>query len=121
MPTTAMHPQRLHTLIPRTTDRWKAIYRAQGTVEREFGRLKHEWGLCPLRVRRLPRVRLHADLAILVRPASALTQARAVDHPRPGEPGLTQPILRKTAGEPRRRNTCRSTLASFACSFARLT
>jgi hypothetical protein len=69
---------RLHTLIPRTTDRWKAIYRTRGAVEREFGRLKHEWGLGPLRVRRLPRVRLHADLTILARLASALTQARAV-------------------------------------------
>ncbi|MGH3793867.1 MAG: transposase [Pseudonocardiaceae bacterium] len=67
---------RLHTLIPRTTDRWKAIYRTRGAVEREFGRLKHEWGLGPLRVRRLPRVQLHADLTILTRLASALLKAR---------------------------------------------
>ena len=47
---------RLHTLIPRTTDRWKAFYHQRGAVEREYGRLKHEWGMLPLRVRRLPRV-----------------------------------------------------------------
>ncbi|HVE97320.1 MAG TPA: transposase, partial [Pseudonocardiaceae bacterium] len=69
---------RLHTLIRRTTDRWKAIYRTRGAVEREFGRLKHEWGLDPLRVRRLPRVRLHVDLTILARLATALSEARAV-------------------------------------------
>jgi hypothetical protein len=41
-------------------------------------RLKHEWGLGPLRVRRLPCVRLHVDLTILARLTSALTKARAV-------------------------------------------
>ena len=46
---------RLHTLIPRTTDRWKAIYRTRGAIEREWGRLKHEWGMLPLRVQHLPR------------------------------------------------------------------
>ena len=69
---------RLHTLIPRTTDRWKAIYRTRVAVEREFGRLKHEWALSPLRVRGLERVRLHADLTILARLACALANARAV-------------------------------------------
>ena len=69
---------RLHTLIPRSTDRWKAIYRTRGAVERAFGVLKHEWGMLPLRVRRLPRVRLHVDLTILARLACALTKARAV-------------------------------------------
>ncbi len=38
---------RLHTLIPRETARWKALYRSRGAVEREFGRLKHEWALLP--------------------------------------------------------------------------
>jgi len=68
---------RLHTLIPRTTDRWKALYHQRGAVEREFGRLKHEWGMLPLRVRRLPRVRLHVDLTILAKLAMALAAARA--------------------------------------------
>jgi hypothetical protein len=40
--------------------------------------LKHDYGLSPLRVRGLERVRLHADLTILARLASALNQARAV-------------------------------------------
>ncbi len=69
---------RLHTLIPRGTDRWKKLYRQRGAVERENGRLKNEWGLLPLRVRRLERVQLHADLTILARLACALAKARAV-------------------------------------------
>jgi hypothetical protein len=69
---------RLHTLIPRGTDRWKRLYRQRGAVERENGRLKNEWGLLPLRVRRIERVRLHADLTILARLAVALDKARAV-------------------------------------------
>jgi hypothetical protein len=63
---------RLHTLIPRGTERWKALYRQRWSVERTFGRLKHEWGLTPLRVRRLARVQLHADLTILAQLAFAL-------------------------------------------------
>ena len=47
-------------------------------MEREFGRLKHEWGLGPLRVRGIEKVALHADLCILARLAVALARARAV-------------------------------------------
>jgi hypothetical protein len=68
---------RLHTLIPRGSLRWKQLYRLRGAVERENGRLKHEWALLPLRVRRIERVRLHADLTILARLACALSDARA--------------------------------------------
>ena len=56
---------RLHPLIPRTTERFKALYHQRGAVEREFGRLKHEWAMLPLRVRRIEQVRLHVDLAVL--------------------------------------------------------
>jgi hypothetical protein len=66
---------RLHTLIPRGTARWKKLYRLRGSVERENGRLKNEWALLPLRVRRIERVRLHADLTILARLATALAKA----------------------------------------------
>jgi Transposase DDE domain len=68
---------RLHPLIPRETERFKSLYHQRGAVERGFGTLKHEWGMLPLRVRRLARVRLHVDLTILGRLASALTAARA--------------------------------------------
>ncbi|HWI94754.1 MAG TPA: transposase, partial [Solirubrobacterales bacterium] len=68
---------RLHPLVPRETKRWKGLYRGRGAVEREFGRLKNEWGLKPLRVRGLDRVRLHADLTILTKLACALAKARA--------------------------------------------
>ncbi len=69
---------RLHTLVPRGTDRWKGLYKGRAGVEREFGRLKHEWALLPLRVRRIERVALHVDLTILARLASALGDTRAV-------------------------------------------
>lgn len=70
---------RLKPLIPRVTERWKGLYQRRGSVERAFGRLKHEWSLT-LRVRRLDRVRLHADLTILAALSSALAQNR---HPPP--------------------------------------
>jgi hypothetical protein len=65
---------RLHPLIPRETDKWKALYKRRTAVERGFGRLKHEWAMLPLRVRRLPRVALHVDLTILAQLADALTR-----------------------------------------------
>ncbi len=68
---------RLHPLIPHGTSRWKAYYRQRTAVERGFGRLKTDWGLLPLRVRRLQRVALHADLTILAQLADAAIQAGA--------------------------------------------
>jgi hypothetical protein len=65
---------RLHTLVPRSTERWKRLYKSRAAVEREFGRLKHEWALLPLRVRGLSRVKLHVDLTILTKLACALIQ-----------------------------------------------
>lgn len=67
---------RLHPLIPRETLRWKGLYRGRASVERVNGRLKHEWALTPLRVRRIERVRLHADLTILAHLASALSRTQ---------------------------------------------
>ena len=69
---------RLHPLIPRETLRWKGLYRGRASVERAFGRSKNEWALAPLRVRRIERVRLHADLTILSQLTCALNQARGV-------------------------------------------
>jgi len=69
---------RLHTLIPRGTERWKALYKGRAAVEREFGTLKHRWALLPLRVRRIERVALHVDLTVLARLACALADARTV-------------------------------------------
>jgi transposase, IS5 family len=69
---------RLHPLIPRETLRWKALYRGRASVERAFGRLKNEWSLAPLRVRRIERVRLHADLTILSQLTVALNKERAL-------------------------------------------
>lgn len=70
---------RLHPLIPRSTDRWKALYHQRASIEREFGRLKHEWGMLPLRARRLPRVTLHVHLTILGQLAGALAEVNAVE------------------------------------------
>lgn len=72
---------RLHPLVPRETKRWKGLYRKRASVEREFGRLKNEWGLKPLRVRGLERVRLHTDLTVLAKLACTLSRARATVPP----------------------------------------
>ena len=55
----------------------KSLYRGRAAVEREFGRLKNEWALLPLRVRGIERVRLHADLTILAKLTCTLARARA--------------------------------------------
>ena len=70
---------RLHPLIPRETKRWKSLYRRRASVERQFGRLKGDWALAPLRVRGLERVRLHADLTVLAQLTCALSLKRAPD------------------------------------------
>ena len=66
---------RLHPLIPRETERFKTLYHQRGAVEREFGTLKHQWALLPLRVRRLARVQLHVDLTILATLADAAVRS----------------------------------------------
>jgi transposase, IS5 family len=67
---------RLFPLVPRYTKRFKSLYCGRASVEREFGRLKNEWALTPLRVRRIERVRLHADLTILTKLAFELAKIR---------------------------------------------
>jgi hypothetical protein len=69
---------RRHPLIPHGSNRWHNLYRGRAAVEREFRRLKHEYGLAPLRVRGLEKVTLHADLTMLARLSLALVRARAV-------------------------------------------
>jgi IS5 family transposase len=64
--------------IPHGSPEWKRLYRGRAAVEREFGRLKMDYGLAPLRVRGLERVRLHGDLTMLARLGQALSRARAV-------------------------------------------
>ncbi len=50
-------------LIAVTSD-WpiEKLYRLPGAIERENGRLKNDWALLPLRVRRIERVALRANL-----------------------------------------------------------
>ncbi|MCY4086243.1 MAG: transposase, partial [Actinomycetia bacterium] len=60
--------------IDRNSDRFKRLYRARSAVEREFGRLKHRYGLTPLRIRGLARVQMHADLCVITRLTTALAQ-----------------------------------------------
>jgi hypothetical protein len=55
-----------------------SLRRGRAAVEREFGRLKHEYGLTPLRTRGLARVALHVDLMMIARLGQVLTRARAV-------------------------------------------
>jgi IS5 family transposase len=63
---TAKGPRRSR-FLPRHTARWKALYKARSAIEREFGNLKNEWAMLPLRVRGLDRVQLHVDLTILAK------------------------------------------------------
>jgi hypothetical protein len=63
---------------PRETKPWRDLYRRRAAVEREFGRLKNEYGLTPIRVRGRERVALHADLVMLARLSVALARARTV-------------------------------------------
>jgi len=70
-------PSRKHPHVPRESESFRTLYRHRGAVEREFGRLKHDFGLLPLRVRGLQRVQLHADLTMLARLSQALSRARA--------------------------------------------
>ena len=64
--------------IPYGSDEWKRLYRGRAAVEREFGRLKNEYGLTPLRTRGLARVRVHADLVMLARLGQALSRTRSM-------------------------------------------
>jgi hypothetical protein len=66
------------TAIPYGSAEWKRLYRGRAAVEREFGRLKNEYGLTPLRTRGLARVRQHADLVMIAHLGQALRRARAV-------------------------------------------
>jgi hypothetical protein len=79
---------RLRSLIPRETLRWKGLYRKRAAVERAFGRLKGDWALAPLRVRRIERVALHADLTVLAQLSRALGRARALPTPAAVRPAL---------------------------------
>ena len=69
---------RLRPLVPRETKRWRSLYCGRSAVERELARLKHEYGLPPLRVRGLARVQLHSDLTMPARLSQVLARARAV-------------------------------------------
>jgi hypothetical protein len=64
------------TPIPYGSAEWKRLYGGRAAAEREFGRLKHDYALAPLRVRGLERVQLHADLTILARLALALNRSQ---------------------------------------------
>jgi hypothetical protein len=66
---------RRNPLIPRESKWFRSLYKGRAPVEREFGRLKNEYGLAPLRVRGIERVALHTDLVMLARLASALARA----------------------------------------------
>jgi hypothetical protein len=53
-------------------------YKPCGAVEREFGRLRHDYGLAPLPICALERVGLHGDLMMLAQLSQALSRTRAV-------------------------------------------
>lgn len=61
------------------------LRRSPPAAEREFGRLKNDYALAPLRVRGLERVQLHADLTMLARLSVALARLEA-------QPFAVQPL-----------------------------
>ena len=67
-----------HPLVPRETKRWRDSIAVEPPSKREFGCLKHDYGLAPLRVHGLAKVAFQADLTMLARPSAALARARAV-------------------------------------------
>lgn len=69
---------RLFPRIQRDSQRFRERYRSRAAVEREFGRLKNDYALAPLRVRGMERVALHADLTMLARLSQALMRGRQV-------------------------------------------
>lgn len=68
---------RRNPLVPRGSKRFGDLYRGRAAVEREFGRLKNEYGLTPLRVRGLRRSRGHAPRPLHVGAAGAGAQSGA--------------------------------------------
>jgi Transposase DDE domain len=72
------NPTRFNPRIQRHTQRFRDLSASRGAIEREFGRLKHDYGLAPLRVRGLERAALHVDLVMLARLGQALGRSRAV-------------------------------------------
>lgn len=76
-PTRWIEGTRMNPLIPRGSERWKKLYSKRQAIERVFGRLKHDYGLQPLRIRSLERVRLHTDMTLIAQLASRLAQERA--------------------------------------------
>jgi hypothetical protein len=66
------------TPIPYGSDEWKRLYRGRAAVEREFGRLKNDYGPPPLRTRGLARDRQHANLVMIARLGQALNRARTL-------------------------------------------
>jgi hypothetical protein len=67
---------RFNPRIQRHTEQFRDLYAGRAAVEREYGRLKHDYGLAPLRVRGIERAALHADLVMLARLAQALSRER---------------------------------------------
>jgi hypothetical protein len=65
---------RKHTLVPRTTRRFKELYKKRTAVEREFSLLKDQYLLNVIRVQGLKKVAAHVELCIFVRLAKFLAE-----------------------------------------------
>lgn len=63
--------------LPRTTLRWKRLYRQRTSVERAFRSLKHSRLLTQNRFRGLDKVRLHTSLSLMAYCATMLARVEA--------------------------------------------
>ena len=96
---TCERASRLMPRIPRHSQQFRELYAGRGAIEREFGYLKHRFGLAPIRVRGLERVALHADLVMLARLGQALIRARAVPLAASGAADCRRTMVGGGAGE----------------------
>jgi hypothetical protein len=65
---------RKHTLVPRGTPTFSALYGKRTSVKREFSLAKDQYMLTTLRAQGIERVRLHVEMSIFVRLAKALSE-----------------------------------------------
>lgn len=66
-----------HPLVARETKRWRSLHRGRAALDREFGRLKNECGLTPLRVSGLERAAVHADVRMRAAQSGACASGRS--------------------------------------------
>ena len=66
-------------VLPRGSEKWKALYRLRMSIERVFSSLKHSRGLENHCARGMGKILLHATMCLLTFQATALARVKAGD------------------------------------------